>query len=124
MIRCPSPLLARPHFSQKTREMGHPCIHFCINRCIHVLTLLEGVAGGDGAVLEAALEPFGSLGGAAVGEGFGIDCASGHLLDAVVSDGGCGFQAGVDVAGVEQITFLGGMSPDAGEAVRLQFEAN
>ena len=46
--------------------------------------LLEGIAGGDRSVLEAALEPLHALSRAAVSESLGIDRASGHALDAIV----------------------------------------
>ncbi len=55
--------------------------------------LLEGIAGCDGSVLKAALEPLGALGGASVGESFGIDRASRHTLQAIVADCGRGLQA-------------------------------
>jgi len=59
-----------------------------------------------------------------VGETFGIDRSSGHSLQAIVADGGCGLQARIYVSRVEEVALLGGVSPDAGEAVGLKLKAN
>ena len=84
-------------------------------------------------MLQAEIEPFWKprwnhsilSGGAAVGESLGIDCAAGHFLDAVVSDGGCGFQAGVSTSpGSSRLRFLRRVSPDAREAVGLQLQSD
>jgi hypothetical protein len=56
------------------------------------LRLLEGIAGRDGSVLKASLEPLGALGRAAVGESLGIHSAAGHALEAIVANRGCGLQ--------------------------------
>lgn len=56
-----------------------------------------------------------------MGEGFGPDAASGFLLDGIVADGGSGAEGFIDVAGLEQAALTGGMSPDAGKAVGLEF---
>ena len=86
--------------------------------------LLEGVAGGDGAILEAALKPLHALGGTSVGETLRIHTSAGHALQTVVTHCGRGLQAFIDVSGFQDITLLGGVSPDASEAVCLQFEAD
>ena len=75
-------------------------------------------------ILKTALEPLGALGGASVGETFGIDRSSGHSLQAIIADRGCGLQARIYVSRVEEVALLGGVSPDAGEAVGLKLKAD
>jgi hypothetical protein len=73
--------------------------------------LLEGVAGGDGAILEAALKPLHALGGTSVGETLRIHTSAGHALQTVVTHCGRGLQAFIDVSGFQDITLLGGVTP-------------
>jgi len=54
---------------------------------------LERIAGCNRSILEAALEPLRALGGTSVGEGLGIHRSSGHALQTIVADRGCGLQA-------------------------------
>jgi hypothetical protein len=83
---------------------------------------VEGGAAGSFAGLEAGGEPFFALGAGAVGPVFRTDGAAGHFLDVVVADGGGGFQCLGDVALGDFAALLGGVAPDAGEAVGLQLE--
>src|SRR5205085_10826753 len=50
------------------------------------------------------------------------DVAGGHALQAIVANGRGGTQAGRDIAGIDDVALLGGVAPDASEAVRLEFE--
>ena len=54
----------------------------------------------------------------------GLTVPGGHALQAVVAHCGCGLQAFVNISGVEEVALLRGVSPDAGEAVGLQFKAD
>ena len=57
-----------------------------------------------------------------MGEFIGHHAAGGLFLEAVVAYCGCGIYCGGDVALVDQVALLGGIAPDAGEAIGLQFE--
>ncbi len=59
-----------------------------------------------------------------MGEGLGADAAAGHLLDAVVADSRGGAKSGVDVLLVDLQPIFGGVGPDAGETIGLEFQAN
>ena len=59
-----------------------------------------------------------------MGEGLGADGAAGHLLQVVVAYGGGGGEGTGDVVGVDDAALLGGVSPDAGEAVGLELEVD
>ena len=63
-----------------------------------------------------------ALGAGAVGPGFGAYGAASHLLQVVVAYGGGGGEGLRDVVGVDDAALLGGVGPDAGEAVGLEFE--
>src|SRR5579872_4265612 len=52
------------------------------------------------------------------------DVAGRHLLQAVVADSGGGAEAGVDVALIDDVALLGGVRPDAGETIGLEFESD
>jgi len=65
--------------------------------------LLEGVAGGDGAILEAALKPLHALGGTSVGETLRIHTSAGHALQMVVTHCGRGLQAFIDTSPASRI---------------------
>src|SRR5688572_15333799 len=57
-----------------------------------------------------------------MGPALGLDGAAGFALQAIVADRGGGSERFVDVAGFEQVTALGRVTPDAGEAVGLELE--
>ena len=61
------------------------------------LSIAEGITGFDCALGVARVEPLLSLCGTAVRECFRTDTPSGHLLQAIVSNGCCGSKAVVDV---------------------------
>ena len=50
--------------------------------------------------------------------------ASRHPLQTIVADRRCGVQAFRDIALVENLALIGGVGPDAGEAVGLELEAH
>src|SRR6202021_313445 len=80
------------------------------------------IAGFDAAGGEPGLEPLSALGGRTVGEFIGHHAAGGLFLKAIVTYRGCGIYCGRDVALIDQVALLGGIAPDAGEAIGLQFE--
>ena len=57
-----------------------------------------------------------------MGPGLGIYASGGLLLDPVVAHRGGGVERLVDVARFEEVALLGGVRPDAGEAVGLELE--
>lgn len=58
-----------------------------------------------------------------MGEGFRSDMTLGLLLQSVVADRGRGRQAFLDVASLQDLPRpVGKMSPDASQAIRLQFD--
>ena len=59
-----------------------------------------------------------------MGKRFGADVAGCHTLKAVVADGGGGPETGFDIRIIYGIALLGGVSPDAGEAIGLQFQSH
>src|SRR6185312_15323494 len=71
---------------------------------------------------QADLEPVSALLGAAVGERVGSDVPGRHLLQAVIAHRCSRSQAALNVALIEKIALLGGVSPNAGETVCLQFQ--
>src|SRR3954470_652032 len=68
--------------------------------------------------LDPALQPADALRRGAMGEALRHDIALRLLLQRVVADRLGGAQAGLDIAGLQQILVIG--RPDAGEAIRLQ----
>ena len=81
----------------------------------------EGVTGLDGASLKADLEPLDALFGGAVCEGFGLNAASGALLERVISDGGSGVEALFKIASFQEFfATVSEVRPDSGVAVGLQ----
>ena len=68
-----------------------------------------------------AAKPCHALFGAAVREGIWIYMPSGHLLQPVISHGGSRAKSGLDIALFEQTTLLGGMRPNPGKTISLQF---
>src|SRR5262245_47681044 len=85
----------------------------------------EGVAGGDLAGVEAAVEPLHPLGGPAVGEALGHDLAARLALERVVADGRRRPQPLLDVALVEAVLPRQALArPDPGVAVGLQLHAH
>lgn len=59
-----------------------------------------------------------------MGEGFGADGSAAHALEVVVADGGGGFEGAIDVGVLDHVTLFGGVGPDAGVAVGLEFEVD
>jgi len=59
-----------------------------------------------------------------VSKGFGADLASAHALNAVIADGGGGVERLVHVTRFDDLSFLGGVRPDAGKAIGLQLHAD
>src|SRR5690349_5301805 len=108
----PRSLLRHDRTGAKSRGRSHP------------YRLLEGIAGSDGAVLEPALEPLHALGRTSVSEGFGIHSSASHALQPVVSHRGRSFQPFVDVTGIQDVTLLRGVAPNAGQTIGLQFESD
>src|SRR6266480_4205086 len=68
-----------------------------------VPTLLEGVAGRDGSILEAALKPLRALGGTSMGERLGVHVSGGHALQTVVTHSGRSPEALVNISGIQQV---------------------
>src|SRR3954468_8931549 len=84
----------------------------------------EGVAGLELPRVEAGLQPVSPLLGGAVREGLRVDPALGLLLDAVVANRRGGSEALLEIAALEQAAVVCGASPDAGQAIRLELEAD
>lgn len=59
-----------------------------------------------------------------MGKGFGADLASAHALNAVVTDGSGRVQRLVHVTLFEDFSLLGGVRPNAGKAISLEFQAD
>ena len=57
-------------------------------------------------------------------EAFGHHAAGGHSLQSVVSNRSGRLQARFDVALIDDLSLLGGISPDTGKAISLQFQPN
>ena len=57
-----------------------------------------------------------------MGEGIRDDSALALALQAVVADGGGRVQRFLDVAGLDDVTLLGVIGPDAGEAIGLELD--
>ena len=83
----------------------------------------EGVAVFHIARTESLLKPVHTLLRTAVGKGFRIHCASRHRCKPVISDGGGCIQAFAHLAGIEQFSLVGRVSPHARKAVGLQLES-
>ena len=77
---------------------------------------------GDIAAGQTALEPLRALGGRPMGEGLGADVAAGHSLHTIVAYGAGGAHSGLDIPLIDQISLDGRIRPNAGEAIRLQFQ--
>lgn len=59
-----------------------------------------------------------------MGEFVGHDAAGLHFLQMVVADGGCGVHGGLDVSLLQEIALFGGIGPDSGVAIGLEFDAH
>ena len=84
----------------------------------------KGIALGDIAARQTALEPLRALGRRSMGEGLGADISAGHSLHTIVAYGAGGAYASLDIPLLDQISLRCGIRPDAGEAIRLQFQAD
>src|SRR4051812_31804238 len=82
----------------------------------------ERVAAVGIARVEPGAEPRGALRRRAVRERVRVHAPSRLLLEGVITDGGRSAEALVDVARLEDLLLLRGMTPDACEAVGLQLE--
>jgi hypothetical protein len=82
----------------------------------------ERIAGFDLTSRQASLEPRASLRRRSVCKRLGVDSTVCRALNAVVADGGGGVETFFNVTLLENASLLGAMSPDAGEAIGLQFE--
>src|SRR5258705_13499364 len=82
----------------------------------------ERIARFDRAVIESPAEPPHAIGRRSVRERFGNGLTPRHPLQPIVADRSGGIQAFFGVAGLEQPTLRGVMSPDAGVAIRLELE--
>src|SRR5262245_12360538 len=85
----------------------------------------ERVAPADVPGVEAAPEPAHALRGGAVGERLRRHVALGLALEPVVTDGRRRGESLLEIAGLEDVARpIGMVSPDAGEAVRLELLPN
>src|SRR6185295_20310902 len=85
----------------------------------------EGVAGLRVARLQSFAEPGHALFRGAVRPALWLDIALSHLLEPVVSYGGSGFQAFLEIARLDGVSStLGVVAPDTGETVSLKFHSH
>src|SRR6478672_1802792 len=86
---------------------------------------VESVALAEIAGLISLAEPAGALLGSAVRECIRHDVSLRVALQGVVADGGRGPNSFIDVAGFHDVfDAIGVTSPDTGEEIRLQFQAD
>src|SRR5690242_6977875 len=84
----------------------------------------DGVASGGMPLLEADGEPVPALGGGPVGPRLGRDRPGRAGMLEVVADDGRGAQGVLEIRGGELVAVIGGVLPDARQAVGLQLDAN
>src|SRR3954470_8169383 len=85
-------------------------------------SLRERIAGLHIARTEALLEPVHTLLRTAMRERLGIHGSARHPLQAVIAHCCCCIQPLAYFPGVEQVSLIGRVSPDAGKAVCLKFQ--
>src|SRR5438309_11608958 len=86
--------------------------------------IAERVAVLDLAAREPALEPCAPLSGRAVRERLGVHVAGRLALQPVVTNGCRGVEPFLHISLLKETALVRGVSPDAGEAIRLQLEAH
>ena len=95
-----------------------------LRRSLRGQVAVEGLAGAYRSIGQTSAEPVGAGGAGAVGPVFRAYGAAAHALQMVVADGGGGAEGSGDVVLVDDVALGGGVRPDAGEAVGLEFEVD
>src|SRR5450759_4756300 len=91
-------------------------------RLVH--SLREGVAALHIARAESFLKPVHTLLRTAMSKSFAIYGSACHALQPVIAHRRRRIQALAHFIGIEQLSLIGRVSPDAGQAVRLQFQTH